>query len=83
MDCEGIESVDGDSNKLTVTGEVDEETLRELVGQMFSKKAQSNTPPPSKIRNNSDVEGVGKAEKATVEKLSKNLNHTNSNEVTH
>ncbi|XP_052177920.1 heavy metal-associated isoprenylated plant protein 3-like isoform X2 [Diospyros lotus] len=80
VDCEGIESVDGDSNELTVTGEVDEETLRELVGQMVSKKAQSNTPPPSKIRNNSYVEGVRNAEKATVEKLPKNPNQTNLNE---
>jgi len=83
VDCEGIESVDGDSNELTVTGEVDKETLRELVVQMVSKKARSNTSPPSKIRNNSDVEGVRNAEKATVEKLLKNPNQTNSNEVTH
>ena len=50
-----------------MTGKVDEETLREPVGQMLSKKAR----------------GVGKAEKATVEKLLKNPNQTNSNEVTH
>ncbi|XP_052179174.1 heavy metal-associated isoprenylated plant protein 9-like [Diospyros lotus] len=47
---------------------------------MLSREEQSNTPPPSEIRNNSDVEGDGKAEKATVEKLLANPNHTNSNE---
>ncbi|XP_052211123.1 uncharacterized protein LOC127813960 [Diospyros lotus] len=70
----------GSKNYNETIPEEDGETLPEPVGQMLSKKEQSNIPPPSKIITSSDVEGVGKAEKATVEKLPKNPNHTNSNE---